>query len=64
MRERSPKHQTRKTKEPEEKTFKRKQNGDDITMDAATVKKARSLVKKAKTMKDKKEKKKKTKVSN
>jgi protein MAK11 len=61
-RERSPKHQTRKTKEPEENTLKRKQNGQDITMDAAAVKKARSLVKKAKTMKDKKEKKK-TKVS-
>lgn len=58
-RERSPKPQTRKTKEAEEKTLKRKQNSNDITMDAAAVKKARSLVKKAKTMKDRKEKKKK-----
>lgn len=49
-----------------DKTLKRKQIGSDITMDAATVKKARSLVEKAKKMKMRKEKKKrkKSKASN
>lgn len=44
-----------------EEPLKRKHMGQDITMDAATVKKARSLVAQAKSMKDKKEKKKKKK---
>jgi hypothetical protein len=44
-----------------DKTLKRKQDGMDVTMDAATVKKARSLVEQAKIMKKRKEKKKKKK---
>lgn len=42
----------------EEKSLKRKQNGHDISMDAASIKKARSLVEEAKTLKKRKEKKK------
>jgi WD40 repeat protein len=49
----------------EDKGFKRKQDDLDVTMDAAAVRKARSLVQKAKNMKKRKEKKnKKAKVSN
>ena len=42
-------------------SLKRKLSGHDVTMDEAAVKKARSLVEKAKTLKQKKEKKKKKK---
>mmetsp|Transcript_7376 Transcript_7376/g.17586 ORF Transcript_7376/g.17586 Transcript_7376/m.17586 type:complete len:470 (-) Transcript_7376:48-1457(-) len=47
-----------KESEKDEKTLKRKHMGQDVTMDAAAVKKARSLVAQAKSMKSKKDKKK------
>jgi protein MAK11 len=60
--EESKQNNKKRKQEPEDdKIIRRKQNGHDITMDAAAVKKARSLVEKAKTMNDKKSKKKKKK---
>lgn len=45
-------------------SLKRKQNDDDVTMDAAALKKARSLIENAKHIKKRKDKKKKSKASN